>query len=1016
MTGNKELLSCLDSSISSDITLGNDHLVKVQGKGTVPILTKQNVKKDICNVYHVPDLKHNLLSVGQLIEKGYKVLFEGASCKIYDRKPSRKLISEIYMTPNRMFPLTLRTANLSQPYAQSASTLNETMVWHTRFGHLPFQSLSLLQKNSMVKGLPIFKEQIPPCESCILGKHKRTSFPQSSNQAKQHLELVHTDLCGPMQTESIGGSFYFLTFIDDFSRKIWIYFLRHKSETFTKFKEFKAEAEKQSGKFLKVLRSDGGGEYNSREFANFCKSQGIIMQATTRYTPQQNGVAERKNQTIMNMARTLLKEKCLSNTFWAEAVACSVYLLNRSPTTSLQMKVPQEAWSGTKLNVAHLRTFGCIAYAHIPSELRKKLDDRSEKCIFTGYSETSKAYRLYNPITKKLILSRDVQFLENQFWNDSENQQVDSQNPLLPSSENTENSEQQVPQTSLPRLQVQGQPDNSQDNSTSSRESFSEPQNQRTRSLREIHQQLDDFEQHNLFALMSCQPTSFKEAAKEPHWVQAMNQEIDSIEKNKTWDLVDLPTHKKSIGVKWVYKTKLNEKGQIEKHKARLVAKGFSQQPGTDYGETFAPVARLDTVRTLLAIAAQHKWQVYQMDVKSAFLNGFLEEEVYVDQPPGFEVQEHPAKVYRLKKALYGLKQAPRAWYNRIDTYLIKSGFNRSQNEPTLYTKTDQHGKILIVCLYVDDMIYTGNLELTDFKHAMQSEFEMTDLGIMKYFLGIEVHQSAKGIFVCQQKYAADIIKRFRMEGCNPAETPIPLGTKLSKNDEGPTVDSTLYKSLVGSLLYLTATRPDIMYAASLVSRFMESPKDSHWKMAKRILRYVAGTINFGLWYTKSDSNQLSGYTDSDFAGSLDDRKSTSGYVFQLGTNLISWASKKQPIVSISSAEAEYVAATSASCQAVWLRRLLKDMSQTEKDPTPIFCDNTSAIALSKNHVFHKKSKHIDTRFHFIRELVNNGDIALQFCGSRDQLADIFTKPLGKSVFDFQRQHLGIVSADDCNC
>jgi hypothetical protein len=226
------------------------------------------------------------------------------------------------------------------------------------------------------------------------------------------------------------------------------------------------------------------------------------MQATARYTPRQNGVAERKNQTIMNMARTLLKEKHLSNTFWAEAVACSVYLLNRSPTTSLQMKVPQETWSGTKLNVAHLRTFGCIAYAHVPSELRRKLDDRSEKCIFTGYSETSKAYRLYNPITKKLILSRDVQFLENQFWDDSENQQVDSQNPLLPSSENTENSEQPVRQPIPPRMQVQGQTKNSQDSSTSSRESFSEPQNQRTRSLREIHQQLDDFEQHNLFALI----------------------------------------------------------------------------------------------------------------------------------------------------------------------------------------------------------------------------------------------------------------------------------------------------------------------------------------------------------------------------------------------------------------------------------------------------------------------------------------------------------------------------------
>jgi hypothetical protein len=272
----------------------------------------------------------------------------------------------------------------------------------------------------------------------------------------------------------------------------------------------------------------------------------------------------------------------------------------------------------------------------------------------------------------------------------------------------------------------------------------------------------------------------------------------------------------------------------------------------------------------------------------------------------------------------------------------------------------DQHGKIPIVCLYVDDMIYTGNLELTIFKHAMQSEFEMTDIGIMKYFLGIEVDQSTKGIFVCQQKYSAHIIKRFRMEDCNPVETPIPIGRKLSKQDEGPTMDSTLYKSLVGSLLCLTTTRLDIMYASNLVSRFIESPKDSHWKMAKRILRYVAGTLNFGLWYTQSDDKHLSGYTDSGFAGSLDDRKNTSEHSFHPGTNLISSASKKQPTVSISSVEAEYVAATSASYQAVWLRRILKDMSHTENDPTPIFCDNTSAMlrqctTMNKRFFFFKR-------------------------------------------------------------
>jgi hypothetical protein len=250
------------------------------------------------------------------------------------------------------------------------------------------------------------------------------------------------------------------------------------------------------------------------------------------------------------------------------------------------------------------------------------------------------------------------------------------------------------------------------------------------------------------------------------------------------------------------------------------------------------------------------------------------------------------------------------------------------------------------------------------------------------------------------------------MDKCKPVETPIATGTKLSKNDEGPAVNSTLYKRLVGSLMYLTATRPDLMYVVSLISRFMESPKDSHWKVGKRILRYVAGTIDYGLWYTHSQDCTLIGYTDSDFAGSIDDRKSTSGYAFHLGTSLISWASQKQPIVSMSSAEAEYIATTTAACHAVWLKRLLKDMGHTETESTTIYCDNTSAIQLSKHNVFHRKSKHIDTRYHFIRELVNNGEISLMFCGSKEQLADMFTKPLGTSAFEFQRKHLGIDSAD----
>lgn len=494
-----------------------------------------------------------------------------------------------------------------------------------------------------------------------------------------------------------------------------------------------------------------------------------------------------------------------------------------------------------------------------------------------------------------------------------------------------------------------------------------------------------------------------------------MDEEIDSIEKNQTWELVNLPQGKEVIGVKWVYKTKLNANGDVQKHKARLVAKGYSQQPGIDYNETFAPVARMDTVRTILAIAAQNKWAVYQMDVKSAFLNGILEEEVYVEQPPGYETLGHENKVYKLKKALYGLKQAPRAWYSRIDSYLLQNGFNRCSSEPTLYTKMNEQGEIIIVCLYVDDLVFTGDLSIDKFKSDMKKEFEMTDLGLMKYFLGIEVNQNENGIFISQTKYANDILKRFNMMNCKSAPTPIVTGLKLSKDDKGTEVNPTLYKKLVGSLMYLTATRPDIMYGVSLISRFMESPKVSHWQAGKRILRYVSGTKNYGIQYSSSKEFKLIGYTDSDSVGSIDDRKSTSGYVFHFGTGVVSWSSKKQPIVTLSSAEAEYVVATSASCQAVWMRRVLKDLKQEQEEATKIYCDNNSAIALSKNLVFHKRSKHIDTRYHFIRELISNGEIFLEFCRSQDQCADIFTKALGKESFVYQRDRLGIIDGSNCD-
>ncbi|KAK4399642.1 Retrovirus-related Pol polyprotein from transposon RE2 [Sesamum angolense] len=346
--------------------------------------------------------------------------------------------------------------------------------------------------------------------------------------------------------------------------------------------------------------------------------------------------------------------------------------------------------------------------------------------------------------------------------------------------------------------------------------------------------------------------------------VQAMEEEIKMIEKNNTWELADRPKDKEVIGVKWIYKTKLNADGSIQKHKARLVAKGYSQLP------------------------ANKKWKIYQMDVKSAFLNGYIDEEIYVEQPQGFIAKGSEEKVLRLKKALYGLKQAPRAWYSRIDKYFMDRGFRRSLSESTLYIKS-QGNDTLIISLYVDDLIYTGNNEkmIQDFKEDMMKTFEMSDLGLMHFFLGIEINQEKEGIFICQRKYTETLLKKFKMESCKTVTTPLVTGEKYQKEDGSQKVDGSMYRSLIGSLLYLTATRPDIMFVRPSISESEPS--------------------------TLCSSKKNSKILTSDWAGSVDDMKSTSGYTFSLGSGIFSWASKKQATVAQSSAEAEYIAAAATS-------------------------------------------------------------------------------------------------------
>lgn len=399
------------------------------------------------------------------------------------------------------------------------------------------------------------------------------------------------------------------------------------------------------------------------------------------------------------------------------------------------------------------------------------------------------------------------------------------------------------------------------------------------------------------------------------------------------------------------------------------------------------------------------------MDVKSAFLNGELKEEVYVAHPPGFVVEGGEGKVLKLRKALYGLRQAPRAWNARLDKSLVSLGFGKCHLEHAVYKK--HIGKsCLLVGVYVDDLIITGSnkVEVTKFKDQMKDLFSMSDLGLLSYYLGIEVVQSCHGIGLCQASYAAKILEKTGLESCNSVQVPMEAKQKLSKKSTTPPVDATEYRSIVGSLRYLVNTRPDIAYAVGIVSRFMESPTTEHMAAVKQILRYIRGTLDLGCMYMKKGVKEpyLMGYSDSDMAGDVDDRKSTTGVVYYFGSNLVTWVSQKQKTVALSSCEAEYIAATTAACQGIWLGRLLEELMEDVKSKVVLKVDNKSAIALCKNPVYHDRSKHIDTRYHFIRECIEDQKIEVEHVRTNDQLADIMTKPLGRLKFLEMRTKLGL--------
>eukprot|EP00253_Pinus_taeda_P033382 PITA_33382 len=584
----------------------------------------------------------------------------------------------------------------------------------------------------------------------------------------------------------------------------------------------------------------------------------------------------------------MLQGKGLSNGLWVEAINTAVYLKNRNPTRCLGFKTPFEAFFGFNPAVSHLRIFGSNDYAHIPKADRKKLDPKALKCIFVGYGTEFKAYKLLNPVTHKVFASKDVIFHE-QVEEGEDESNSDWHIPLLMEENNEEDEEQEQKQEEEVTC------------------------NQAILENAEIDR-------------VKVSPLPRRSSRK----TQLSSRLKDYALINHTWDLVELPEVKTPIGCKWLYKPKINADGSIEKLKARLVAKGYSQQEGIDFDDTFAPVAKLNTIRMLISLETKHKWQLHQLDVKSAFLNGDLKEEIYLVQPEGFVKKGQEHLVCKLKKALYGLKQAPRSWYEKIDSFFVQHGFHRSLNDPNLYTKFNKQRQFILISLYVDDMIITRNANnlIKEIKQQMSQVSEMKDVGNLHYCLGLEVWKDSGQTFLTQGKYARNLLERFIMEQCKLATIPLQQNLKLSSDDGTKEVDATMYKQLVVNLIYLTTTRPDLAYSVSVLSQFMSKPLESHWVAAKSVLRYLSSTSNYGILYTNTSDVILAGFSDSDWASNLDDRRSITGYTFSIGSRVIAWSSKKESTVALSSCEAEYQALCAATCEAIWLRRLLNDAGE----------------------------------------------------------------------------------------
>lgn len=1114
------LINVNENNLKDYVTVANNLKLNCEAIGDTKLRYEENEVR-LSNVLFVPELAANLLSVSRLVESGYDVKFDTRGCQILC-KTSGKSIAKGYCK-NGLYRLKGLTGGdklhtdggfslqsldsgcqgtQQGPVCASASA--GQALWHKRLGHLNYKSMCVLKKSNIGVSFQDNGDTAAGCVPCLEGKLCGKPYPTGEGkQAKDLLELVHSDVCGPMETSSLGGARYMVTFIDDHSRKVFGYLIKEKSEVMSKFIDFKVMVEKQTGKVVKCLRSDNGGEYVSSRFDTYLRKEGILHQTSVPYCPQQNGVSERLNRTLIEKARCLLQGSGLGKEYWGEAVSTAIYLYNRSPSSALCGQIPEEVWTGRTVSLGHLRVFGCVAYALVPSVKRQKLDAKSKKYIFVGYSETSKGYRLMDPQNpKKVVIARNVEFLEESFYHSDINNYKLNFNELFYDPgvinvqsngiDNCNNRKESVinslgknsdsdsscdinykensnecsrisdeyctgseDESSCAEHEARASPHCSQSGSeglaeadvsaggpgaageSSRRCAAGEGLPQRSageglqpglageglqpglvsegslcgpyvlRNRRNIvkPQKYSGYDlELNFLADNLVEPQSYDEAITSPssaEWREAMQREYDSLIANNVFKLVDRPSNVNVVQCKWVFKLKYDSSGNFEKYKARLVARGFTQRYGLDYNDTFSPVVRHSSLRILFSLAVELNLEIDHVDVTTAFLNGNLNETIYMEQPTGFN--NNDGKVCLLLKSIYGLKQASKMWNERVHCLLISNGFRQTQCEPCVYVK-GTYKNIMIISLYVDDFYlfyHKGNLDKKNLMSLLESQFNVKDLGSIKNCLGMRVTRDrVKGTLkLDQSEYIKRLLHRFGMTECKPVKTPISLNCKLVKPEKATLDDNRYnYRQLIGSLMYLAVcTRPDIAFACSQLSQYNNGFDVTHWQAAKRILRYLAGTIDLGLLFV-SNSNlnfTLSAFTDADWGNDVTDRKSYTGFIIKLGRNVINWESRKQRCVALSSTEAEYLAISDVCKDICFVRNLLLEIINKDVAPVLLYNDNQSSLRLLEVKEFcHKRTKHIDIRYHYMKDLIKDNIIKAKYLCTENMLADVLTKPL----------------------